>query len=76
MKKQFVKTKTRTYEVSVIRDMEQLAFALETERSIWARHRPYPTAFLVGWPYRLLKTWMKRGWLGYFNYVEANHGTN
>ena len=35
---------------------------LETNLSIFARHRMYPTAFFYSWQIRQVKIWIDNGW--------------
>lgn len=42
--------------------LDELWAALESERSIFARHRVYPSAFFLSWPIKLSHQWLARGW--------------
>jgi hypothetical protein len=35
---------------------------INTDKSIFARHRMYPTAFFHSWNIRLIKRWLDAGW--------------
>lgn len=35
---------------------------INTNKSIYARHRMYPTAFFHSWSIRLIKRWLDSGW--------------
>lgn len=44
-----------------VQTLSRFAELLETQESIFMRHRMYPSAFLLGWPIRLCMTWIKWG---------------
>lgn len=43
-----------------IRSLDDFYKALESEVSIFARHRMYPTAFFYSWPIKLIKEWVDK----------------
>ncbi len=45
-----------------IKSLDEFWNIINTEKSIYARHRMYPTAFFYNWSIRLIKIWMIRGW--------------
>lgn len=45
-----------------IESLDEFVKVLESERSIFARHRMYPTAFFQSWTIRQVKQWLDRGW--------------
>lgn len=34
---------------------------LYNSKSIFARHKMYPTSFIIGWPYKVVCTWLNAG---------------
>jgi hypothetical protein len=45
-----------------IKSLNTLYKHLMNEKSIFARHRMYPTAFIYSWQIRQCDSWIKRGW--------------
>lgn len=45
-----------------ILDLNDFWTALNENKSIFARHKMYPTAFFFSWNIRLIKTWLNNGW--------------
>jgi len=45
-----------------INSLDGFWIAINNEKSIFARHRMWPTAFFHSWNIRLIKQWMDRGW--------------
>jgi hypothetical protein len=44
-----------------VTDFNRFIELLDTEPSIFMRHRMYPTSFVIGWPIRLCRIWIKCG---------------
>lgn len=55
-------TKTGFTLKTKITDLNQFWNAINIEKSIYARHRMYPTAFFMSWNIRLIKNWIDKGW--------------
>lgn len=45
-----------------IKTFDQFLDAIIKEKSIYARHKMYPTAFFFSWNIKLIKKWMDKGW--------------
>ena len=45
-----------------IKSLDEFWQIINSEKSIYARHRMYPTAFFYSWQIKLIKSWMDRGW--------------
>lgn len=45
-----------------IETLDEFWQIINTDKSIFARHRMYPTAFFQSWNIRLIKTWLDAGW--------------
>ena len=45
-----------------IQSLDELWDIINSNKSIFARHRMYPTSFLLSWNIRLIKQWMDAGW--------------
>ena len=45
-----------------ITTLDQFWDAINSNKSIYARHRMYPTAFFFSWNIKLIKKWMDNGW--------------
>ncbi len=45
-----------------IENLTEFWDTLQGEKSIYARHRMYPTAFFFSWQIRLIKQWIDNGW--------------
>ncbi len=46
-----------------VTDFNRFIELLDTEKSIFMRHRMYPTSFIVGWPIRLCRIWIRGGYV-------------
>jgi len=44
-----------------VETLSRFAEMLTTQKSIFMRHRMYPSAFLMGWPIRLCMIWIRCG---------------
>lgn len=42
--------------------LDELYTVLKYQRSIYARHRIYPTAFFLNWPIKTCAEWLAAGW--------------
>lgn len=49
--------------VKRIEDLDEFWEAIHINKSIFARHRIYPSAFFFSWQLRMIKSWIN---LGYF----------
>ncbi len=47
---------------SKITSLDEFWKVINDEKSIFARHRMYPTAFFHGWTIRLINQWIKNDW--------------
>jgi len=45
-----------------IESIEEFVVVIDNEKSLFARHRMYPTAFFQSWQLREVRNWIKRGW--------------
>ena len=45
-----------------IETLDEFWKIINTDKSIFARHRMYPTAFFQSWNIRLIKMWLDAGW--------------
>lgn len=45
-----------------IETFEEFWHVINTDKSIYARHRMYPTAFFLSWQLRLIMGWIKQGY--------------
>jgi hypothetical protein len=48
--------------IKKIESLDEFWNALQSEKSIYARHRMYPTAFFRSWNITLISNWMNKGW--------------
>ena len=46
-----------------IKDLETFYRLMKKEKSIFMRHRMYPSAFIQNWQIRLIGTWVDMGWV-------------
>ena len=45
-----------------IETLDEFWQIINTDKSIFARHKMYPTAFFYSWNIRLIKQWLDAGW--------------
>jgi len=45
-----------------IESLDEFLSVLKNNKSIFARHRMYPTSFIYGWNIRLIERWINNGW--------------
>jgi len=45
-----------------IADLNSFWIAINSNKSIFARHKMYPTAFFFSWNIKLINTWINNGW--------------
>ena len=45
-----------------IESLDEFWDVINNKKSIYARHRMYPTAFFFSWNIKLIKKWMDNGW--------------
>lgn len=57
-----LKTPTGYILTKKIETFDDFWIAINNEKSIFARHRMYPTAFFHSWNIRLIKRWIDAGW--------------
>lgn len=55
------KTKTGYVLVKKIESLDEFWQAIQTNKSIFARHKMYPSAFFYSWPIKLIKEWIDYG---------------
>ena len=55
-------TKTGFKLTKKIETLDEFWQIINTDKSIFARHRMYPTAFFQSWNIRLIKMWIDAGW--------------
>jgi len=48
--------------IKKIESLDEFWEVLNTDKSLFARHRMYPTAFFYSWQIRLIKKWIDAGW--------------
>jgi hypothetical protein len=48
--------------IKKIETLDEFWQTINTDKSIFARHRMYPTAFFYSWNIRLIKSWLDAGW--------------
>lgn len=56
------KTKTGFELTKKIETLDEFWQVINQDKSLFARHRMYPTAFFMSWPIRLVKIWLDKGW--------------
>lgn len=47
--------------VKRIENIQEFWTVINTEKSLYAGHRMYPTAFFFSWPIKLINSWMVAG---------------
>lgn len=45
-----------------INSLDELWGVLKANPSLFARHRPYPSAFIMSWSIKLISEWINKGW--------------
>jgi hypothetical protein len=45
-----------------ITSLDDFWIVITRKKSIFARHRMYPSAFLYSWQIKTIKEWMDKGW--------------
>jgi len=55
-------TKTGFTLTKRIESLDEFWQIINSDKSIFARHRMYPTAFFQSWNIRLIKRWLDAGW--------------
>lgn len=45
-----------------VKTLDEFWEIINNDKSIFARHRMYPTAFFHSWQIRLIKQWIDNGW--------------
>lgn len=68
------KTKSGFVLIKKIETMDELKKAIFTHKSIFARHKMYPSGFLVSMHFITLINWVNRGW--FFIAKKENNETN
>ena len=53
-----------------IESLDEFWQVINTEKSFFARHRMYPTAFFFSWPIKSINQWLSGGW---FWVTEPRH---
>lgn len=48
--------------IKKVETLDEFWRIINEDKSIFARHRMYPTAFFMNWNIRLIKTWLDDGW--------------
>ena len=48
--------------IKKIESLDEFWLVINTEKSIFARHRMYPSAFFHSWTIRQIKSWLDAGW--------------
>jgi len=48
--------------IKKVETLDEFWNLINSDVSIFARHRMYPTAFFMSWNIRLIKSWIDRGW--------------
>ena len=57
------KTKSGNFQLTnKIESLNEFWDVINSSKSIYARHRIYPTAFFFSWQIRLIKVWIDKGW--------------
>ncbi len=62
MKVGFV-TKSGFVLLKKVESLDEFWQVINTDKSIFARHKMYPTAFFFSWQMRLIKQWIDNGWI-------------
>lgn len=55
-------TKTGFELTEKIETLDEFWKVVNEDKSIFARHRMYPSAFILNWRIRLIKRWIDNGW--------------
>jgi len=55
-------TKTGFKLIKKVETLDEFWNIINEDKSIFARHRMYPTAFFMSWNIRLIKRWLDKGW--------------
>jgi hypothetical protein len=55
-------TKTGFKLIKKVETLDEFWNIINEDKSIFARHRMYPTAFFMSWNIRLIKRWLDAGW--------------
>ena len=45
-----------------IETLDEFWYILNKDKSLFAKHRMYPTAFFMSWQIKLIKKWIDAGW--------------
>lgn len=55
-------TKTGFKLIKKVETLDEFWKIINEDKSIFARHRMYPTALFMSWNIRLIKRWLDEGW--------------
>jgi hypothetical protein len=53
-----------------IESLDEFWLVINSEKSIFARHRLYPSAFFLSWQIKLIKSWIDQG---FFYTINKNY---